>query len=239
MSIRQKKISDRKNLTETNKKSIVQSKFEDNLSHFLTPNPRQKELIRSIQNNPITLVSGEAGTGKTLFSIQTLYQLLKKGEINQIIIIRLITDEENVGSLPGEIGDKLYPYLLPIIDNLELFLPQGEINYLLNQEKIKILPVGYIRGRSFINKGIIVEESQNLLTSQIIKIATRIGENSRLIFNGDDSQPDIQGRCGIQYLHSLFQGIEDIGIVRFTSSEIKRHPIIAKILDRHRQLQKN
>lgn len=205
---------------------------------FLTPNTAQKELIYSIMDNSITLISGSAGTGKTLFSIQTLYQLLKQNKINQILIVRLILENkyENIGALPGTEKDKLMPYLMPIIDNLELFLPQGEIEYLINKELIKVVPISFLRGRTFTEKGVIVEEAQNLNEHEILTIAPRIGEGTKMIFNGDDSQSDLQSRNGINYLNQLFNNIDDIGIIEFDNSLITRHPVIEKILKRHEEL---
>lgn len=205
---------------------------------FITPNIAQKKLIYSIMANSITLISGSAGTGKTLFSIQTLYQLLKQNKINQILIVRLILENkyENIGALPGTEKDKLMPYLMPIIDNLELFLHQGEIEYLINKELIKVVPISFLRGRTFTEKGVIVEEAQNLNEHEILTIATRIGEGSKMIFNGDDSQSDLQSRNGISYLNQLFNNIEDIGIIEFENSMITRHPVIERILDRQKAL---
>ena len=208
---------------------------------YITPNIAQKELIHSIMDNSITLISGSAGTGKTLFSIQTLYQLLKQNRINQILIVRLILENkyENIGALPGTEKDKLMPYLMPIIDNLELFLPQGEIEYLINKELIKVVPISFLRGRTFTEKGVIVEEAQNLNEHEILTVATRIGNSTKMIFNGDDSQSDLITRTGINYLHQLFRDIDDIGIVRFDNSLISRHPVIERILQRQKELVEN
>lgn len=215
------------------------TRFEEQEKGYITPNIAQKELIYSIMSNSITLISGSAGTGKTLFSIQTLYQLLKQNKINQILIVRLILENkyENIGALPGTEKDKLMPYLMPIIDNLELFLPQGEIEYLINKELIKVVPISFLRGRTFTEKGVIVEEAQNLNEHEILTVATRIGEGTKMIFNGDDSQSDLITRTGINYLHQLFEDIEDIGIVKFENSLISRHPVIERILQRQRELE--
>lgn len=215
------------------------TKFEEPKGKsFIPPNIAQKELVYSIMDNSITLISGSAGTGKTLFSVQTLYQLLKQNKINQILIVRLILENkyENIGALPGTEKDKLMPYLMPIIDNLELFLPQGEIDYLINRELIKVVPISFLRGRTFTEKGVIVEEAQNLNEHEILTIATRIGEGTKMIFNGDDSQSDLHSRNGINYLNQLFTDIDDIGIVEFDNSLITRHPVIEKILKRQHEL---
>lgn len=216
--------------------SVAAEKLE-----YVIPNHEQKELVRSINHNSISLVLGPAGGGKTLFSIQTLYQMYKRGEINAIYIVRLILESkyENIGALPGTEVDKFMPYLLPIIDNLELFVPKGEIEYLISNKVIQVIPMSYIRGRTFTNKGIIIEESQNLNEHEIVSIATRIGDNSKMIFNGDDKQSDLEGRRGIGYLLRLFEGIDDIGIVRFSDDMIMRHPVIQSILERQKELRIN
>lgn len=218
------------------------SKYQDSDSKgYLSPSLIQKQLVNSIVHNSITLVSGSAGTGKSLFAIQTLYQLLKQNKINQILVVRLILENryENIGALPGTEKEKLMPYIMPIIDNLELFLNQGEIDYLINREMIKVVPISFLRGRTFTEKGVIVEEAQNLNEHEILTVATRIGTGTRMVFNGDDSQSDLSGRYGIRYLQRLFTGIEDIGIVKFDDSMITRHPVIEKILHRAKELEKN
>lgn len=208
---------------------------------YLSPSLIQKQLVNSINSNSITLVSGSAGTGKTLFAIQTLYQLLKQNKINQILVVRLILENkyENIGALPGTEKEKLMPYIMPIIDNLELFLSQGEIDYLINRELIKVVPLSFLRGRTFTEKGVIVEEAQNLNEHEILTVATRIGAGTKMIFNGDDSQSDLSGRYGIKYLQQLFKDIEDIGLIKFDDSMINRHPVIEKILNRAKELEKN
>lgn len=211
---------------------------EEDSKQFLIPSIKQKNLIYSIMSNDITLIVGSAGTGKTLFSIQTLYQLLKQRKINQILIVRLILENkyENIGALKGTEKEKTMPYLMPIIDNLELFLSQGEIDYLINHDLIKVVPISFLRGRTFTNKGVIVEESQNLNEHEILTVATRISEGTKMIFNGDDSQSDLDNRRGISYLKRLFKNIEGIGIVEFGTEDISRHPVIEKILERQREL---
>lgn len=211
---------------------------QEETKQFLVPSVKQKDLIYSIMDNDITLIVGSAGTGKSLFSIQTLYQLLKQRKINQILIVRLILENkyENIGALKGTEKEKTMPYLMPIIDNLELFLSQGEIEYLINQDLIKVVPISFLRGRTFTNKGVIVEEAQNLNEHEIMTVATRISDGTKMIFNGDDSQSDLENRHGISYLKRLFQGLEGIGIVEFDNSHIRRHPVIERILDRQKEL---
>jgi phosphate starvation-inducible protein PhoH len=195
---------------------------------FLIPNQEQKKLVHSIRNNSISLVTGNAGTGKTLFCIQTLYQMLKAGAINQILIIRLMTEKK----------EKTGEYWQAIRDNMERFVSEGEINYLFDKDKIKMLPVSFVRGRTFHNKRIIVEESQNISEKDLLTITTRIGEGSRMIFNGTDSQVDISGRRGMKYLKQLLTDLDDVGVIEFVSKVNPRHPLITYILERADELKR-
>lgn len=202
-------------------------------------NSKQKSLVESIYNNSITVVSGAAGTGKTLMSIQTLYKMYKAKEIDQILVIRLIADTfgEHLGSLPGEKGEKLAHFLGPIEDNLNQFLPPGEVSALINQKVIEAIPVSHCRGRSFFRKGILIDEAQNMTDEMLLCLLTRIAKYSRLVFNGDPLQVDFRGRNGIHYLTSLLGGLDDVGIIKLSSTEIIRHPIIASIIQRASNLE--
>lgn len=199
---------------------------------------KQKELMDSIIDNDITIINGPPGSGKTLLSIYQLYQLLKEQVIDKIYIIRLITEtnDEKLGALPGEKEDKLEHFAGPIKDNLSEFLPYGEIDYLFKNKLIEVMPVSHCRGRSFNNKGVIIEESQNLSEQAILTIATRIGDRTKLIFNGDDKQSDIYGRQGMSYLLKLFNNIQGAKVISFSGKQIVRHPIISSILERASQL---
>ena len=195
---------------------------------------KQEALLDSILNYDITVIKGPAGSGKTLLSIYQLYNLLKSHYIDKIYIVRLISEcyDEKIGALPGELEDKLDYYTGPIRDNLAEFLPQGEIDYLFKNKQIEIIPVSYCRGRSFNNKGIIIEESQNLTPKALLTILTRIGRGTKLVFNGDDAQTDFLGRSGMSFLHALLDGIPETNVVTFGNSQVVRHPIITHILDR-------
>lgn len=219
-----------------------QKEYDIETRTFLCPKTKpQQRLLDSIFANPITVAVGPSGTGKTLFSIQTLYKLMKSGHLDQIFVIRLITETfgEKIGSLPGELNDKLDPFMGPIKDNLMEFLPQGEVEYLLQNKKIEVLPVSFCRGRSFINKGVIIEESQNLTPEMVITIATRIGRNSKLVFNGDVKQADFKDRNGALYLKELFYDLEGAQVIEFFGEDIQRHPMISKILDRANLINRN
>lgn len=198
----------------------------------------QQRLVDSILYNPYTVVSGPAGSGKTLLSIQTLYQLLKSGRIDRIFIVRKISEssDEKIGALPGELDDKLSPFASPVELNLREILPQGEVKYLM-ENKIETKPVFHCRGCSFSNAGILVEEAQNLTDKDCITIATRLAKGSRMVFNGDPYQTDFHdGRNGMIYLERLFSNMPDSEVIKLHAQDIQRNPLIGQILQRAKEL---
>ena len=215
---------------------------EKETPQYLIPNTEQKKVVHSIYNKSITLITGSPGTGKTLFSIQTLYRLYQQGQINGIIIARLIheSEKEKIGALPGELDDKLHHRLLSVIDNLEQFLSPHKVEALIRDGVIKILPILYLQGRTFHNKGVIVEEAQNLDEDDIFMVLTRLGEGSKLVLNGDDKQKIVnrgKRRGGMSYLGALLENLDDdIGVVNLPDSLIERHPLIEKIVSRSYEL---
>lgn len=215
------------------------TKFTSDTKRYLPPkNAQQKLLEESIWINDITVVAGAAGTGKTLLSVQALYRMYERGMISSIKIIRGIQDTfgENLGALPGSKSEKMYDFAGPILDNLLLIIPEGELKEMFSNNKIEIIPVSRVRGRSFAYTGVVIEEAQNLSEEMIICCITRISEGSTFIFNGDPYQSDFYDRNGINYVTALCQGIEGAGIVELDDSNIVRHPIIEPILSRAREL---
>jgi len=203
--------------------------------YFVRPKDEaQRLLVNSIMNNSLTIVSGPAGSGKTLLCIQSMYTLLVSGKIDKIIVIRLITEtcQESLGALPGEKDEKMLPFLMPIVDNLSVFLPQNEISRLVDKGLIEIIPVSHCRGRSFINCGIVIEEAQNLSAEMALTILTRIGLGSHMVFNGDEGQIDIRGRTGLTHLKDLCFGLSDCGVINLTYNQVYRHPLVKEILRR-------
>lgn len=221
------------------KKEKFQPENNSGITLVRPRNEQQTLLENSIFNNPITVVAGPAGVGKTLFSIQTLYRMYCQGKLDSIKIVRLIskTHDEDVGALPGELIEKLWGFAGPIVDNLLQVIPEGDLREMFNNYKIEVLPVSRVRGRSFIRTGVLIEEAQNMNSEMIITCMTRIGEGSRFVFNGDPMQCDFfDGRNGITYAMKVSCGIEDIGIVEFEDNQVERHPIIYPILQNAKAL---
>ncbi|MFB6284632.1 MAG: PhoH family protein [Halobacteria archaeon] len=215
------------------------AKFQPPQEQYFQPrNPEQQQLQDAIVNNSITIASGCAGSGKTLFAIQTLYDLYKGGILDSLKVVRLITETfgENLGALPGERREKLDDYLGPIKDNLLQVIPAGELNEMVEKEKIEVLPVSRLRGRSFTRAGVILEEFQNLSEEMALLCLTRIGQGSKFVVTGDPSQVDFYGRNGIRYAERLCEGLEDTEVVKFSEEQVERHPVIKKLVQRARFL---
>lgn len=222
------------------KKQKFFAENDNNIKLYSPRNAQQERLQNSIFKNHITIVSGSAGTGKTLISIQTLYRLFKKGEIDKIKIVRLVANTfgEKLGDVPGDRKEKLWDFAGPILDNLSEVIPEGELVELFNKYKIEVIPVSRMRGRSFSNTGVIVEESQNLDEEMMITCLTRIGKNSKFIINGDPYQIDFKDRRnGLEYAIRVCEDIEGIGVIRFDDNKIERHPLIRPILENAKKIE--
>jgi phosphate starvation-inducible PhoH-like protein len=210
------------------------SSLSDTSTRFSPKTPGQKRLVASIWNNPITVVAGPAGTGKTCLSIQTLLEHLKTRKLEKIVCVRLAVDtnDEHLGALPGEFRDKMAPFMGPIVDNLAQMCTGTELRYYIENKCIETLPVSYLRGRTFLNTGILVEESQNMTEEMIITILTRMGSGSKVVINGDPQQVDVEGRNGILYAARLLEGIQGVDVIHLTDEDIQRHPLLREILRR-------
>jgi phosphate starvation-inducible PhoH-like protein len=206
------------------------------MQKFQLRSPVQRHVVKAIKNNDITVISGPAGSGKTLLSIWAAYQLLKdESDVTErIVIIRLAAETcgEKIGALPGGLDEKLGYLANPIIDNLRQFLTDGEIRYMLEKNIIEVLPVSHARGRSFQNSVVIAEEIQNLDHAMVLTLVTRIAEGSRMVLNGDPNQVDVLGRNGIRYAINLMRGLEGVATAEMGLTDVHRHPLIAKILAR-------
>lgn len=205
-----------------------------NKKRFKPLNDEQTELIDLISNNDITFVSGSAGTGKTMVTVILAAYMLKKKKIEKLIITRPAVEAggEKIGHLPGDVKDKMLPYLMPIYDYLEMMFSKEEITTMEGDGRIEIIPLAFMRGRSLTNSMIIVDEAQNTTFEQIKMISTRIGFNSKIVFCGDVSQNDMKYNqdSGLEISTKLFSHINGIGILKFSNENIVRHPIIKEII---------
>ena len=195
----------------------------------------QKDYIRTIAENTITFCQGLAGSGKTHIAIGMALEYLLDNKVNRIIITRPVLEAgEKIGYLPGSAEEKIYPYLLPIIDEIHHFIPIAHYASLKLNNKIEVVPLGLMRGRNFHNCFIVADECQNASYEQLKMLLTRIGIDSKLVLTGDVGQSDLNRHLQggfINMINSL-EGIDGIGNCKLESSDIVRNPIIAKILAR-------
>jgi phosphate starvation-inducible PhoH-like protein len=196
--------------------------------------PNQQKYIDSINKNKITFCEGPAGTGKTFLA--TLYgiQGLLSSKYDRIVISRpLIQSDMPTGYLPGTIEEKLKPYIRPVIDILSQTTKTSELEKMIASKRIDIIPFGYMRGLTFFNSFIILEECQNCSYEQIILALTRFGKGSKMVLSGDSDQSDlIQNKSGaFNHIYSKLTGIKGIGTVNLDTTDIVREPIIRTILE--------
>lgn len=199
----------------------------------------QKRLIVEIKNNDVVICTGPAGSGKTYISTgMALQHLLAPGsEIKKIVFMRPAKEacDEHLGALPGELSEKMAPWIQPIIDNMMEFLPPPDIKNLFWEKKIEVVPLAYARGRSLNRSFIIVDEAQNCSDKQMLMVLTRIGEGSKMVINGDLDQSDSMHVVnGLADAATRLYGINGIGVVSMDSVDIVRNPMIREIIRRYK-----
>jgi len=195
----------------------------------------QKQVLRSINTNHITLCAGPAGTGKTHLSVGAAVEYFQKGLVEKIVITRPIVQAgERIGFLPGTAEQKLDPYLYPVFDELSHFLSYTDIATLKNERKVEIVPLALMRGRNFHKAFIIGDEMQNATREQMRMFITRMGMESKLVISGDPTQSDLarDKRGAFEYCIKKLSNIEGIGICPLHNTDIVRNPIIPIVLEK-------
>lgn len=191
----------------------------------------QKEYIRSIIENDVVFCSGPSGSGKSYVAAGIAAEHLHRGEIDQIIITRpLVCTGKDIGSLPGELGEKIAPYLLPMKENLKFFLGRGYYGHYENEGQIHYKPLEIMRGSTFHNSYMILDEAQNCTTDQIKMFITRMGKNSKVLINGDTNQDDLRGRSGLEFCIDKLKSVSGVGVCELTYEDIQRNDIIGRVL---------
>lgn len=218
------------------------SEYQENKKEIAHPEIKNSHpIVGAIKNNVILFTIGAAGTGKTYTSVLIATHYLKLKEFKRIILIRPAVDSgEDIGYLPGDILEKMDPYLSPLYDSLDSILGVQERKRLLNAGIIEVVPIGFLRGRSLTDSFIIMDESQNATYSQLKMIITRLGEGSKLIINGDPTQIDLHHKndSGLLKIMQTLSDIEMIGMVYLPSTNIYRHPLLKRIIARFEESEK-
>ena len=199
---------------------------------------KQKEYVKSLKNNQITMSLGPAGTGKTYLAVAVALSMLLEKKVERIILSRPAVEAgERLGFLPGDMKDKIDPYLRPLYDSLYDLLDYDKIQRKIESGAIEIAPLAFMRGRTLKNSFAILDEAQNATETQIKMFLTRIGENSKLVVNGDPSQVDLpnKNQSGLIKSQNILKGIKEISIINFDHQDVMRHPLVTKIVEAYQK----
>lgn len=195
--------------------------------------PNQKVMVEQNLKNDILFAVGPAGTGKTYTAVALAVKAWKEKQVKRIILTRPAVEAgENLGFLPGDLREKVDPYLRPLYDALEDMIPFDKLIQLKETRIIEVAPLAFMRGRTLDNAFIILDEAQNATSMQLKMFLTRIGPNAKCIVTGDVTQIDLpkSQQSGLPFTLKILEGIEGIGIVRLTNADVIRHRLVAKII---------
>jgi phosphate starvation-inducible PhoH-like protein len=192
----------------------------------------QKEYIRSIIENDITFCCGPAGSGKSFVVSGIAANHLNKGKTERIIVTRpLVCTGKDIGALPGDLNEKIAPYLTPMQENFKFFLGQSLYGHYNNEGKLRYEPLEIMRGATFHESYMILDEAQNCTFEQIKMFITRMGECSKVIINGDINQSDIKGLGGLERCMDRLEDVEGVGVCELDHGDIQRNGILGRVLD--------
>jgi phosphate starvation-inducible protein PhoH and related proteins len=194
----------------------------------------QQRLVDEVKENDLVFALGPAGTGKTYISVAMAVQALKAKAVKKIIISRPAVEAgENLGFLPGDLKEKIDPYLRPIYDALNDMIPFEKLSYYMEREIIEIAPLAYMRGRTLNNAFILLDEAQNTTPMQMKMFMTRMGPDSKMIITGDQTQVDLPSnqRSGLKEAIRILKNVKGIGFVELTEKDVVRHRLVKDIID--------
>jgi phosphate starvation-inducible PhoH-like protein len=201
--------------------------------HISPRSPAQRHYIEAMQRNELVMGLGPAGTGKTYLAVCFAVEMLITGRVDKLVLSRPAVEAgERLGFLPGDMREKVDPYLRPLYDALYDTLPADQVMKKLETGEIEIAPLAFMRGRTLSNAFVILDEAQNTTPIQMKMFLTRLGENSRMVVTGDLSQVDLPHgvRSGLRDAVDTLDGIESVSFVRFTERDVVRHPLVARIV---------
>jgi len=196
--------------------------------------PNQIKLVQLVKENDLVFALGPAGTGKTYISVALAVQALKNKQVKKIIVTRPAVEAgENLGFLPGDLKEKIDPYLRPIYDALNDMLPFEKLQYYMEREIIEIAPLAYMRGRTLNNAFILLDEGQNTTPMQMKMFLTRMGPESKMIVTGDVSQVDLplNQRSGLKEATRILTNVKGIGIIELNERDVVRHKLVRDIIE--------
>ena len=194
----------------------------------------QRGYVRALYENELGFGIGPAGTGKTYLAVAVGVSMFIGGQVDRIILSRPAVEAgERLGFLPGDMKDKVDPYMQPLYDALNDFLPGKQVGKLIEEKKIEIAPVAFMRGRTLSNAFVVLDEAQNATTMQMKMFLTRLGEGSRMVITGDRTQVDLPRGVpsGLADAERLLKGVKGVAFNYFTASDVVRHPLVARIIE--------
>ncbi len=198
----------------------------------------QKKYFEALQNSDIVFGVGSAGSGKTYLAVAYALNQLKKNKIKKIIITRPVVEAgEKLGFLPGDLKEKIDPYLIPIYDAIDDILGVDQATKVIEKQIIEIAPLSYMRGRTLDNAFIILDEAQNTTINQMKMFLTRLGFNSKMVVTGDITQIDLvkPNYSGLIHTMSLLSGLKEIRFINFNANDVMRHPLVSKIIAKYEE----
>ena len=198
----------------------------------------QQKLVDLVRDNDLVFALGPAGTGKTYISVALAVRALKHKVVKKIIITRPAVEAgENLGFLPGDLKEKIDPYLRPIYDALNDMIPHEKLRYYMERETIEIAPLAYMRGRTLNNAFILLDEAQNTSPMQMKMFLTRMGPDSKMIVTGDATQVDLppKQQSGLKEAIRILEGVKGIGFLKLSEKDVIRHKLVRDIIDAYRR----
>ena len=201
-------------------------------------NMGQKRYIDAIRQYDVVFGMGPAGTGKTFLAVVMAISAFKKGEVSRIIVTRPAVEAgESLGFLPGDLKEKVDPYLRPIYDSLFTILGVETTSRLMDRGLIEVAPLAYMRGRTLDDAFVILDEAQNTTHAQMKMFLTRLGFNSKMVVNGDQTQIDLPGRArsGLLESEKILANVEQVKFIKFSFNDVVRHPVVAKIVEAYEE----
>jgi phosphate starvation-inducible PhoH-like protein len=194
---------------------------------------RQKAYVEAMERHDLTLALGPAGTGKTFLATVLAVRMLQERKVEKLILTRPAVEAgERLGFLPGDLQQKVDPYLRPLYDALHTLLGAEKVAALLEKGVIEIAPLAYMRGRTLADAFVILDEAQNTTTAQMRMVLTRLGEHSRMVVTGDPTQIDLPAgvSSGLHEAAEVLEGIEGVAICRLTAADVVRHPLVQRLV---------
>lgn len=220
----------------------TEEKFTHEIFKLAPRNENQQRAFDSLRNNTLTILTGPPGTAKTLLSVYIAYELLEQRVINKIYYCKPVVGidgEKGLGFLAGDLTEKTYPHIAPVVDCLKVFMSEGKAKYITDKKIIEYLPLEHLRGRSLNDCFVIADEMQNALPSAVLTILTRVGSNSKISLIGDVVQRDLSkyyGKDGLSDATRRLSSVNEVGHVEFDFKDICRSSFVKSVIYKYQDL---